>query len=528
MNKKCRKQVLLMLVLASVFMMCFTAAAANEGWNTQKGKISYYINSGSGLKKVTGLKQIGDYYYYFDKKGNLKTGWQNNRYFTPSGEPGVIGRMFTGLKKIGSDRFYFEEDGENIGIVYAKGIRQVGKYWYFFRKDGNAGVRGAALKNKWKKANGALRYFGKNGRMAVNTWVNNTYYVGETGKILRSFITPDGYLVNEKGKKVSTSKVKGWVEIKGKYYAWSAKKQMVLKDTWIKYQGEKFYVDKTGARVSGVYSIDGAKYYFEPKTGAMVTGEYKKGKKIYYFDPKTGKMLVNGTKDGYTTNAKGVVTKFPPAKVLVDAGHGQGDPGATSKLGQESKKTREFAKLLYTELKKKDNLDVTYLKNGSEDYDLYHQNSVVLKGTSITGTGANKKNVVKKMRKSSAIPDLTEYDYVVEVHFNATAVQNKDEGGNGSYKGFMIYVNKYKSNADRAVDKAMIQAVKDLKFKIFGSGIEKSGGLYNAKICQEVGVNYSLIETAFIDDADDMKFYNKNKKKMAKSLANAISKNIGR
>ena len=522
MKERSKKRMCLLFVLACVLLLSFSAAAAGEGWQTENGKISYQVAGESGMKKLTGLKKIGDYYYYFDASGTLKTGWRGKRYYTPTGKPGEIGRMVTGLQKIDSDLFYFEENG----CVYMKGIRKVGKYWYYFRKDGGAGVRGAALRNTWKKVHGSKRFFRKNGKMAVNTWVNKTYYVGETGKLLCNTITPDGYLVDGKGKKVGNSTVKGWVEIKGKYYVWSTRKKALLKDTWVKYRGEKYYVDKDGARVGGLYRVGGAAYYFDKKTGAMVTGVLHKGSKTYYFDPATGKMLVNGTKDGYTTDAKGLVTKFPAVKILVDAGHGQGDPGAVSALGQESVKTREFAKLLYKKLKLAGNVNVTYLKNGSSDYDLYQRNSATLGGLSITGTGANKKAVVNAMRKSSNIPDLTEYDYVIEVHFNATAVQNKDEGGNGSYKGFMIYVNQNKSNADRAVDRGIISAVKGLNFKIFGNGVESSSGLYNARVCQEVGVNYSLIETAFIDDADDMSFYNKNKDKMAEAIAKAIRKNI--
>jgi hypothetical protein len=38
----------------------------------------------------------------------------------------------------------------------------------------------------------------------------------------------------------------------------------------------------------------------------------------------------------------------------------------------------------------------------------------------------------------------------------------------------------------------------------------------------EIGVNYSLLETCFIDDRDDMKFYLKKRDKMAAAVAKAI------
>ena len=50
----------------------------------------------------------------------------------------------------------------------------------------------------------------------------------------------------------------------------------------------------------------------------------------------------------------------------------------------------------------------------------------------------------------------------------------------------------------------------------------RSSGLFNAKTCQSKGVSYGLLETAFIDDKDDMEYYNKNKEAMAKAVANAL------
>ena len=51
-----------------------------------------------------------------------------------------------------------------------------------------------------------------------------------------------------------------------------------------------------------------------------------------------------------------------------------------------------------------------------------------------------------------------------------------------------------------------------------------SSTLFNARICQELDVSYGLLETAFIDDGDDMKFYTANKTKMAKAVSDAIVK----
>ena len=39
---------------------------------------------------------------------------------------------------------------------------------------------------------------------------------------------------------------------------------------------------------------------------------------------------------------------------------------------------------------------------------------------------------------------------------------------------------------------------------------------------QDLPVEGGLLETAFIDDKDDMEYYNKNKEAMAKAVANAL------
>ena len=55
------------------------------------------------------------------------------------------------------------------------------------------------------------------------------------------------------------------------------------------------------------------------------------------------------------------------------------------------------------------------------------------------------------------------------------------------------------------------------------TGLNTSYGLRNAKVYQEVGVNYTLLETCYIDDNDDMVFYKKHKDQMAKQVAQAIT-----
>ena len=126
------------------------------------------------------------------------------------------------------------------------------------------------------------------------------------------------------------------------------------------------------------------------------------------------------------------------------------------------------------------------------------------------------------MKQSSVIPDPTKYDFVLEIHLNATGYGSKDPSGDGSKKGTGTYVNAYKTSANRGIDRKIIKYLNNCGLSTWGSGVYGSTGLVNARVYTELGVNYTLLETLFIDDNDDMKFYKKNKEQMARQVAQAV------
>ena len=108
---------------------------------------------------------------------------------------------------------------------------------------------------------------------------------------------------------------------------------------------------------------------------------------------------------------------------------------------------------------------------------------------------------------------------MLEVHFNAKG-SGKDPQGDGRYTGVGFYINSYKSKT--TLEQKIISKINALGFPSWAGGVLRSSTLFNARICQELGVSYGLLETAFIDDGDDMKFYTSKKSKMAKAVADAI------
>ncbi len=501
-----RKTLLGMLVVLSLTIFMSTAALAVEaGWSRKGKNVSYYTVTDGESKAVTGLQKIGNYTYYFNSSGVLQKGWvktaEGIRYFRTSGGNGTVGRMYVGLKTIKKKKFYFDPE---TGLL-ATGMTTVGSKTYFFSTSKKLGTRGGALTNKFVTRSGKKYYFNSKGYMVKNCWVKvkgKRYYLQADGTLLTNGVTAAGWLVDAKGVRVK--KVSGWFKYDGKYKYFSKAEKKVLSSQWLTVSGKKYYLNENGYRVTGKQTIEGVVCTFDAE-GVLQSKE----------EPASTATTTSASETG----------KSGKKRVLIIAGHGQGDSGATSVLGQEYLYTRQFAKLIYDNLKAAGKVDVEYYKNGSTSYDLYKQNAATYKGYGLTGlNGVPDSSTVKKLKagmdRNSNLPRMDEYDFVLEVHFNATAASAKDPGGDGSYKGLGFYINNNKKKWP--VESKVLSAIRSLGFKIWGGGVFSSSTLYNPKIFTELGVDYTLLETAFIDDKDDMTFYNKNKKSMAKAVSNAI------
>ena len=121
-------------------------------------------------------------------------------------------------------------------------------------------------------------------------------------------------------------------------------------------------------------------------------------------------------------------------------------------------------------------------------------------------------------KKPGPSPNFSYYDYVLEIHFDAAA---RDFTGDGVYKGVSILVST--SKKDYSLDAAIVKAVVATGFKQYGAGVIGRSDLMNMNLCQKLGVSYGLLESAFIDDKDDMTFYNSHKNKMANAVASTIA-----
>ena len=179
-------------------------------------------------------------------------------------------------------------------------------------------------------------------------------------------------------------------------------------------------------------------------------------------------------------------------KILLIAGHGEGDPGACGCGYKEADLTREVAAALLPKLSQYAEVDLfdtnknmyTYLKNGGKC-------------------------------------DFSKYNYVFEIHFNAAAA---DTTGNGITTGTEILIHPTESGA--TVEEAIVKNIASLGFK--NRGVKRRSDLQNMNVCKKTfGVSYALLEVCFIDDRDDIDLYQNKKAEIMDAIVNGIISGFG-
>lgn len=169
-------------------------------------------------------------------------------------------------------------------------------------------------------------------------------------------------------------------------------------------------------------------------------------------------------------------------KILLISGHGAGDSGAVGNGYKEADLTREV---------------VNILKNKLSNYaqvEVYNQS----------------RNAFKDVGNGALQVNWSNYNYVFEVHFNA-----------GGGKGTEIYTTreeKAKTVEQKVMDKLgqyfTVRGVKEKNFNV----------IYSAK---KSGVSSALLETCFIDNANDMNIYQSNKDEICQAIAEGIAEGFG-
>ena len=202
-------------------------------WKTVNGKKYCYVNN----QRVTGERQIGGNWYYFDGNGVMQTGFVN----------------------LGSKTVYYNSDGQ---MLY--GEQKINNAWYYF--DTITGARITGFYN----LPGKTVYYGSDGQMRYGEQkINNAWYCFDT---------------------ITGARVTGFYNLSGKiyYYGIDGKKrfgEQRINDAWYCFD------TSTGKMITGFYDLPGKVVYYGAD-GKMLYGEQKIGNCYYYFDPTFGSMYV--------------------------------------------------------------------------------------------------------------------------------------------------------------------------------------------------------------------------------------------
>ncbi len=176
-------------------------------------------------------------------------------------------------------------------------------------------------------------------------------------------------------------------------------------------------------------------------------------------------------------------------KILLISGHGAGDPGAIGTCNgvtyREADLTREVVSALAAALK--GYADVTVYDQSRNAYTDYKNGTL--------NSRANFQN----------------FDFVLEIHFNAWQVDR----GDGKNKGVEIF-----AKGGSEIEGNIVKNISALGFTNRGV---KSNSFAVINTARSKGTRAALLEVCFIDDADDMKLYLAKKNDIIK----AITKGFG-
>lgn len=171
-------------------------------------------------------------------------------------------------------------------------------------------------------------------------------------------------------------------------------------------------------------------------------------------------------------------------RILLIAGHGQGDSGACGCGTQEAIVARELTERIRYYLS-----DYTNVEKYPTEKNCYKQN------------------------KAGNPPNWKAYDFVLEVHFNAF----NDKTAHGTE----ILVHRDQSRNDAEL--VMMSAMGKLGFRLRGDrGLQRRSDLMNMNSCKRAGVHYALLETCFITNQNDMALYSTKKDAIGKAIADSF------
>ena len=180
-------------------------------------------------------------------------------------------------------------------------------------------------------------------------------------------------------------------------------------------------------------------------------------------------------------------------KILLISGHGAGDSGACATIKGVRYKEAEETIVMVQKIKEQ-------LSKYNVFVDLY----------------PTERNAYEDAKHGCLKVNFANYDYVLEIHFNACV---NDLNGDGKTTGTEAYITT--RDTSKNVESNILSCLSALGLKNRGVKSHNWTVINRAKIN---GADSCLLEVCFIDDADDMNIYVNNKDNIAKAIAIGIVK----
>lgn len=126
------------------------------------------------------------------------------------------------------------------------------------------------------------------------------------------------------------------------------------------------------------------------------------------------------------------------------------------------------------------------------------------------------RDLYRDLKNGNAVYDIRDYDYILEVHFNAGGGRGTNIQLHSLYKG------------GTSVEQNIIDRVASFGFRKRGAnGITRRSDLLIMNRCYKYGIDHALIETCFGDSAADMAIYEAHKTEIGKAIADGIIEGFG-
>jgi hypothetical protein len=228
------------------------------------------------LKEKKGWIREGTAWYFYKNNQPLKNTWEGDYWF------GSDGKMVTD-SWVDNGRYYVDKSGKYVQNKKQKnGWVQEGTAWYFYKNN-------QPIKNTWE----GDYWFGSDGKMATNTWVDNgRYYVDGTGRYVQNKKPAQTKPTPSKDKQVEKNPTKpdpapsfkknGWIQEGKTWYFY--KNNQPLKNTW---QGSYFLKSDGKMAVSEwVYDSNYKAWYYLKSDGSYSRDSWQGS----YYLKSDGKM----------------------------------------------------------------------------------------------------------------------------------------------------------------------------------------------------------------------------------------------